>query len=164
MRRFIGLTVAAVALALAMAALPASRIATLNTPLVAASACESLASLKLPNTTITLAQTVAAGAFTPPPPANGRGGRGGGNANPYADVPAFCRVTATLTPSADSDIKMELWMPASGWNGKYQTAGNGGLCRQPRSERARHWRQAWLRDRGHRYRPHGRRRVDGRVS
>jgi feruloyl esterase len=128
MRRFIGLTFAAVALALAAAALPSSRVVTLNTPLVAATACESLTSLKLPDTTITLAQTVAAGAFTPPPPANGRGGRGGANTNPYADVPAFCRVTATLAPSPDSDIKMELWMPMAGWNGKYQTAGNGGYA------------------------------------
>jgi len=82
MRRIIWLTSAAVALAFAAAALPASRIVTLNLPLVAATACESLTSLKLPNTTITLAQTVAAGAFTPPPPANGRGGRGGANVNP----------------------------------------------------------------------------------
>ncbi|MEO5739014.1 MAG: tannase/feruloyl esterase family alpha/beta hydrolase, partial [Vicinamibacterales bacterium] len=28
-------------------------------------------------------------------------------------------------PAADSEIKMELWMPASGWNGKYQAVGNG---------------------------------------
>ena len=38
---------------------------TLSVPVFAAS-CESLASLKLPNTTITSANTVAAGAFTPP--------------------------------------------------------------------------------------------------
>ena len=130
MRRFIRLTFSAVALALVSAALPASRVVTLDTHVAAATSCENLASLALPDTTITLAETVAAGAFTPPPPANGRGaGRGrGADANPYADVPAFCRVTATLKPSADSDIKMELWMPASGWNGKYQTAGNGGYA------------------------------------
>jgi feruloyl esterase len=35
-------------------------------------------------------------------------------------------VQATLTPSADSDIKIEVWLPASGWNGKFQAVGNGG--------------------------------------
>jgi feruloyl esterase len=34
-------------------------------------------------------------------------------------------VTATLTPTRDSDIKIELWMPATGWNGKYEAVGNG---------------------------------------
>ena len=87
-----------------------------------AATCESLSSLKLQNATITTAQPVAAGAFTPP--AGGRGGRGGGNA--FADLPAFCRVAATLTPSKESDIKIELWLPASGWNGKFQAVGNGG--------------------------------------
>ena len=66
-----------------------------------------------------LAQTVGAGQFTAP---NGRAGRGG---NPFANLPAFCRVAATLTPSSDSDIKIEVWMPASGWNGKLQAVGNG---------------------------------------
>src|SRR6188768_1764446 len=86
---------------------------------VQAAPCESLTGLKFNDATVTLAQTVAAGAM--PAPA---GGRGGGN--PFADLPAFCRVAATLRPSADSDIKIEVWMPASGWNGKFQAVGNGG--------------------------------------
>jgi feruloyl esterase len=109
------------------------------------SACESLAALALPNTTITAAQTVAAGAFTPPganrggaggrrgaegqPAPDGRaaaGGRAGGAAQAFASLPAFCRVAATLTPSSDSDIKIEVWLPSSGWNGKFQAVGNGG--------------------------------------
>src|SRR5205085_12516698 len=84
----------------------------------AATACETLASLVLPKATISAAQTVAADGFSPP------GGRGGSPA--MANLPAFCRVAATLTPSADSDIKVEVWMPASGWNGKFQAVGNGG--------------------------------------
>jgi feruloyl esterase len=91
-----------------------------STPAWAAT-CESLSSLKLPNATITMAQPVAAGAFTPPA---GRGGRGGGAS--FADLPAFCRVAATLTPTKDSDIKIEVWLPATGWNGKFQAVGNGG--------------------------------------
>ena len=39
--------------------------------------------------------------------------------------PAYCRVAVTLTPSADSDIKMEIWLP-SAWNGKFLANGNGG--------------------------------------
>src|ERR1700760_3980705 len=85
--------------------------------------CESLSSLALPDTTITLAQPVAAGAFTAP--GNGRGGRGA-EANPYKELPAFCRVAATLKPSSDSEIKMEIWLPAAGWNGKLEANGNGG--------------------------------------
>ena len=44
----------------------------------------------------------------------------------FSRLPAFCRVTATLTPSSDSDIKTEIWLPASGWNGKFLAVGNGG--------------------------------------
>jgi feruloyl esterase len=91
----------------------------------APSSCESLASLALPHTTITLAESVAAGAFVPPG-GRGRGGPAGPAAGPFAAAPAFCRVTATLRPSSDSDIKIEVWMPASSWNGKFQAVGNGG--------------------------------------
>src|SRR6185295_9765928 len=92
--------------------------------LLSPSTCEDLSKLSLPNTTITLAQSVAAGAFTPPAPARG----GAPGANPFANVPAFCRIQATLKPSNDSDIKMELWMPVSAnWNGKLRGTGNGGL-------------------------------------
>src|SRR5688572_20511840 len=84
---------------------------------VAAQSCEALSSLKLPDATITMAQSVAAGAFTPP-----AGGRGGGAQ--FTDLPSFCRVAATLKPSAESDIKIEVWLPASGWNGKFQATGN----------------------------------------
>ncbi|HEY6614107.1 MAG TPA: tannase/feruloyl esterase family alpha/beta hydrolase [Vicinamibacterales bacterium] len=81
--------------------------------------CESIAALSLPNAKVTAAQQVAPGAFTPPGPT--------GPASPvYAKLPSFCRVTATLTPSTDSDIKIEVWLPASAWNGKFQAVGNGG--------------------------------------
>ncbi len=87
--------------------------------------CESLSALTLPNTTITAAQMVAAGSFVAP-------ARGGGPGQPLTDLPAFCRVQATLRPTADSNIKMELWLPSSaqgggGWNGKFRGTGNGGL-------------------------------------
>src|SRR5215467_11416533 len=88
--------------------------------------CESLSTFSAPHVSVTLAQTVGAGQFTPP--TRGRG------ADAFANLPSFCRVAATLTPSSDSDIKIEVWMPASaqgsgaagsGWNGKLQAVGNG---------------------------------------
>ena len=75
-------------------------------PPIASAICADLASLALPNTTITLAEDVAAGTFSPP---NGR-------ADGFQDLPAFCRVAVTLTPSADSNIKVEVWLPTEGWN------------------------------------------------
>jgi feruloyl esterase len=90
------------------------------TPVVAAGSCEALASMALPNTTITLAQSVPPGGFTPP------GARGGGRGGDAAStLPAFCRVAATLKPSSDSDVKIEVWLPSSNWNGKLQAVGNG---------------------------------------
>lgn len=85
-------------------------------------ACARASTLKLPNVSVTSADVVAAGAFTPP---GGGGAAGTGAARPYASLPAFCRVAATLTPSRDSDIKIEVWMPVSGWNSKLQSVGNG---------------------------------------
>jgi feruloyl esterase len=88
-------------------------------PASAAATCESLAGIKLPNTTITSAKTIGAGEFTPP--AGGRGAPA-----PMKDLPAFCRVELTLKPSSDSDIKAEVWLPAQNWNGKLEAIGNGG--------------------------------------
>jgi hypothetical protein len=83
-----------------------------------AATCEGLAELKLPNTTITMAQAVAAGAFTPTT----------GSAAPYKGLPAFCRVAGVIKPSSDSDIKFEVWLPSANWNGKFHGIGNGGFA------------------------------------
>jgi feruloyl esterase len=88
----------------------------------AATSCENLAALALPHAHVVSAETVPAGAFQPPTaPRRGRDGWQG-----YARLPPFCRVAATLTPSSDSDVKMEVWLPVSDWNGKFQAVGNGG--------------------------------------
>src|SRR5215210_4834522 len=116
--------------------------------LAQAAPCESLRTLSLPNTTITSAQLIAAGPYLAPAPggppggpvvapAAGRGagrgpggGRGAGGGAPVAAgpvLPAHCRIAATLKPSADSVIDIEVWMPESAnWNGKFQMVGNGG--------------------------------------
>ena len=91
-------------------------------PSGAATACDGLAaSLSGPHTAVTLAETVAAGQFVPPTP---RPGAGRGGANPFAHLPSFCRVAATLKPTSDSEIKIEVWLPEV-WNGKLQSVGNG---------------------------------------
>jgi Tannase and feruloyl esterase len=74
--------------------------------------CQSMMNLTLPETTITAAQPVAAGEW----PAG----------NSAAKNPPFCRVAATLKPTSDSHIQIEVWMPEQDWNGKFQAVGNGG--------------------------------------
>ena len=84
-----------------------------------ATTCDNLASVALPDTVIALAQGVAAGGLPLTAPA-------GRNVDPK-NLPSFCRITATLKPTSDSDIKIEVWMPdAEHWNGKFQAVGNGG--------------------------------------
>ena len=73
---------------------------------VAASSCESLAGIALPEATVTSSAIVAAGA------------------DPFHAPRAFCRVQVTLTPTTQSDIKVEVWLPVDGWNGKFQAVGN----------------------------------------
>src|SRR5439155_27168 len=48
-------------------------------------------------------------------------------ATPPIEVGA-CRVTGSIKPTSDSDIRFELWMPLSGWNGKFLSAGEGGYA------------------------------------
>ena len=90
-----------------------------------AATCEQLTSLTLRGGTVTMAQTVAAGAFTPPA---GRAGGPAAAASPFAKLDAFCRVAATLKPAPQSDIKAEVWLPVNGWNGKLEVVGNGGFA------------------------------------
>ena len=97
-------------------------------PFLSAAPCESLSTLTLPDTKITMAVVVPAGAFTPPPrpgPARVRGPDEEPRPDPYAPLPAFCRVAATLTPRSDSEIKIEVWLPSTGWNNKMLAVGNG---------------------------------------
>ena len=84
--------------------------------LAVAASCDSLAGMKLGDASVT-----AAGNVSPPFSIVGQ-------------VPShvvslslpFCRVEGTIRPTADSDIRFELWLPpASAWNSKYQGLGNG---------------------------------------
>ena len=83
----------------------------------AAGTCARLAALTLPDATVTTADAVPAGAFTPP-----------GVSRPMVG-PAFCRVAAVATPSPDSRIAIEVWIPeAAAWNGKLLGTANGGFA------------------------------------
>ena len=82
--------------------------------------CESLTSLTLSGGTITSATSVPVGAFKPP--------SGPGQPAPSYALPAFCRVLGVARPTSDSNIKFEVWLPASGWNGKFEQVGNGGFA------------------------------------
>ncbi len=103
---------------IAVTALPVLLVATAlaHFSVHAATRCEELSTVALPGGSITLAEKVEAAAFTPP---------GQVNANLLKALPAFCRVAATLRPTPESDIRIEVWLPASGWNGKFQAVGNG---------------------------------------
>jgi len=88
-------------------------VAMAGTPAMA-SPCTNLQTLNLVHTTITSATDVTGGSFTPP------------GAAPITGLPPFCRVTATLTPTATSVIKIEVWLPESNWNGRFLGTGGGG--------------------------------------
>ena len=84
--------------------------------ITAAPTCSSLTRLIIPNTAVTSAVDVSAGAFTPPGAARS------------INLPEFCRVMAVSRPANDSEIHFEVWMPApANWNRKFEGTGNGGF-------------------------------------
>ena len=87
--------------------------------------CGDLTSFSIMEGTVTSASLVETGAFTPPVAPGGRAPSRASVTRTYGGLPAFCRVIATLRPTNDSNITVEVWMPLSGWNGKYQAVGNG---------------------------------------
>jgi feruloyl esterase len=90
-----------------------------------AQTCSALGSLRLENATITSAQLVDSGKFVPPVMVR--------RASPefftaFNSLPAFCRVRAVARPSSDSEISIEVWLPATGWNRRYLGVGNGSFA------------------------------------
>lgn len=75
-----------------------------------AQSCTDLASARIANTTITAAQNEPAGTYVD-------------SSGTHSNMPAFCRVTATIAPAID----IEVWLPTSTWNGRYLANGSGGL-------------------------------------
>jgi hypothetical protein len=79
----------------------------------------------LPNATVTSAEVVAPGSFHPSSSVMPWAAQADAL---YRSLPAFCRVRIDSHPSSDSDIKIEVWLPLKGWNGKLQGRGNGGFA------------------------------------
>ena len=83
-----------------------------------AASCEDLAKFPVTDGKITSAVAVAENAAIPLPPF------------PMSlNAPAsFCRVAVTLTPTSDSEIMAEVWLPdPEKWNGNFLGSGNGGF-------------------------------------
>jgi Tannase and feruloyl esterase len=100
--------------------------AAITAPASAAAAdCEALATLKLPHVMVTSARTVAPGRLVLRDDDLPRADSSFFTA--FDTLPAFCRVKAVSVPSAGAHIEFEVWLPSSGWNGRYVGAGNGGF-------------------------------------
>ncbi len=84
--------------------------------------CQDLSRVALPDAAILRAELVGQGSFVSP----ARNVLDSEN-HVFARMPTFCRVAMALHPTKTSDINVEVWMPASGWNGKFQGQGNGGF-------------------------------------
>ena len=78
-----------------------------------AGACAKLASIRLPGARILSAELIEAGRFKT------------SDGKPLPNQNAFCRVLGRATPSSDSDIRFEVWLPQEGWNGRLWGVGNG---------------------------------------
>ena len=81
--------------------------------------CESLVGTTLNGATVSAAESVAAGDYAPPDIAPGE-------PTPLTSLPAFCRVTATIKTSPDSNVGVEVWLPKENWSGRFLGTGNGG--------------------------------------
>ncbi len=112
-------------LLVAAAALLFSIAASAQSASPSAASCGRLDEISLPSAKVTSAQVIPAGAFTPPPLPHFDGE---GPDPIFKSLPAFCRVQITATPSTDSDIRIEVWLPAENWNRRLQGVGNGGFA------------------------------------
>jgi Tannase and feruloyl esterase len=86
--------------------------------------CAKLSSLTLPGAKVVSAAVIAAGAFMP----SDSSALQPAQKTMMGRLPEFCRVQVMATPSTDSAIPIEVWMPVKGWNGKFRGQGNGGFA------------------------------------
>ena len=89
-------------------------VATLGAASARAQDCTGLSRSPLAEASVAAA-TVPAGEHRP-----------AGAAAPLRGLPAFCRVEGVIQPVPGSRIGFELWLPATGWNGRLLMVGNGG--------------------------------------
>jgi Tannase and feruloyl esterase len=85
----------------------------------AAEACQSIAAPAVPGAVVQSISGVSVPAGTDQVP--------GGT--PIPDVPAHCAVSLYLThPGANDHVLVEVWLPTSGWNGRFEGTGGGGYA------------------------------------
>src|SRR5258707_6239085 len=80
--------------------------------------CQSLTSFSFPDTTINSAQSQSGGAYVAPDTWH----------LVFTDLPPYCEVQATISPTPDSSINVRVWMPTARYNGRYLGTGNGGYA------------------------------------
>ncbi len=78
----------------------------------AAESCAQLSGLAIADTRITLTGIIKQNSFIAP------------GAQNQLQTPSFCRLVGVTSPA----VNFEVWLPLSGWNGKYQSVGNGGMA------------------------------------
>lgn len=81
----------------------------------AAASCASLAGTTVPNTTITTAQSIPAGTYT------------AADGTVLPNMPAFCRLAGFVSTVPGEHVGIEVWLPTSTWNGRFEGVGNGGF-------------------------------------
>lgn len=91
----------------------------------AAQSCDALKKLSLPGASVTGVESVAAGALTAGDVPKGTEKQ---VQAALAQLPPLCRVQVSAKPGPGSDIRIEVWLPAAGWNGRLQAVGDGGLA------------------------------------
>jgi feruloyl esterase len=80
--------------------------------------CASLSTFSYPNTTINSANSQPGGPYVAPDAWH----------LVFTNLPPYCEVQATIQPTADSSIKVRVWMPTTNYNGRYLGTGNGGYA------------------------------------
>src|SRR5258707_15059650 len=81
--------------------------------------CGRVMRMKIDHASVTSAEIIAAGSVI----------RTSGRDELPPAKSDFCRVLVTSRPTADSEIRFELWVPSGGgWNGKLEQVGNGGFA------------------------------------
>jgi tannase/feruloyl esterase len=88
--------------------------------------CHELYQFHLNHAHVISAEVVDSGTFVAPPRPTGKAEQ----IALYKRLPSFCRVKIQATPSADSNIQIEVWLPleTANWNHRFQALGNGGFA------------------------------------
>ncbi|MBY0423536.1 MAG: tannase/feruloyl esterase family alpha/beta hydrolase, partial [Parvularculaceae bacterium] len=85
-------------------------------PGLARLSCSGIASLSLPHARVIFAALNPAGGFAVP-----------GTTVVLPGLPEFCRVVVLSTPTPDSKITIEVWVPTDSYRARYLQVGNGGF-------------------------------------